>query len=61
MIDRLLPLLKEEGINKLKKATVAVIGVGGVGGISAIALARSGVGNIILQDFDIVEEDSILI
>lgn len=59
MIERLLPLLKEEGINKLKKATVAVIGVGGVGGISAIALARSGVGNIIIQDFDTVEESNI--
>ena len=59
MNQRLIPLFKEEGINKLQKATVAVIGVGGVGGICAIALARSGIGNIIIQDFDVVEESNI--
>lgn len=59
MNERLLPLFKEEGIEKLNNATVAVIGVGGVGGICAIALARSGVGNIIIQDFDKVEESNI--
>ena len=59
MNERLIPLFKEEGINKLQNATVAVVGVGGVGGICAITLARSGVGNIIIQDFDIVEESNI--
>ncbi len=59
MYQRLLPLFKEEGLEKLKKSTVAVVGIGGVGGISAIALARSGIGNIIIQDFDIVEESNI--
>lgn len=59
MNERLLPLLKEEGLKKLNNATVAVVGVGGVGGICAITLARSGVGNIIIQDFDKVEESNI--
>ena len=59
MNERLLPLFKETGLNKLKDATVAVVGVGGVGGICAITLARSGVGNIIIQDFDTVEESNI--
>lgn len=59
MNERLLPLFKEEGLNKLNNATVAVVGVGGVGGICAITLARSGVGNIIIQDFDVVEESNI--
>ena len=59
MNERLIPLFKEEGINKLQNATVAVVGVGGVGGICAITLARSGFGNIIIQDFDIVEESNI--
>ena len=59
MNERLIPLFKEEGINKLNKATVAIVGVGGVGGICAITLARSGVGNIIIQDFDVIEESNI--
>lgn len=59
MIQRLLPLFKEEGIKKLNNSTVAVVGVGGVGGIAAITLARTGVGNIIIQDFDTVEESNI--
>ena len=59
MNERLLPLFKEEGLKKLNNATVAVVGVGGVGGICAITLARSGVGTIIIQDFDKVEESNI--
>ena len=59
MNDRLLPLLKEEGLKKINNATVAVIGIGGVGGICVEALARCGVGNIIVQDHDIVEESNI--
>ena len=59
MNQRLIPLFKEAGIEKIANATVAVVGVGGVGGICAITLARSGVGNIIIQDFDGVEESNI--
>lgn len=47
-------LLGEEKLNKLKKSTVAVFGVGGVGGYVAEALARSGVGHIVLVDNDVV-------
>ena len=47
-------LLGEEKLNKLKKSTVAVFGVGGVGGYVAEALARSGVGRIVLVDKDVV-------
>lgn len=47
-------LLGEEKLNKLKKSTVAVFGVGGVGGYVAEALARSGVGHIVLVDKDVV-------
>lgn len=59
MNERLIPLFKEEGLEKLKKSTVAVVGVGGVGGICAITLARCGVGNIIIQDHDVVEVSNI--
>ncbi len=47
-------LLGEEPIDKLKKATVAVFGIGGVGGYTVEALARSGVGNLVLVDNDTV-------
>lgn len=45
-------LIGEEGLRLLSQATVAVIGVGGVGSFTAEALARSGVGKLILVDYD---------
>lgn len=45
----------EEGLNILKNSTVAVLGIGGVGSIAAEALARSGVGRIIMIDKDVVD------
>lgn len=44
---------------KLKAATVGIAGVGGLGSSIAIALARSGVGRLILADFDIVEPSNL--
>lgn len=44
-----------EGLDKLKNSTVAVLGIGGVGGIAAEALARTGVGRIIMIDKDVVD------
>lgn len=45
-------LLGEKGLRRLKKATVMVLGVGGVGSHCIEALARSGVGRLILVDND---------
>lgn len=56
---RLEPLFGEDGLKKLSQATVAVVGLGGVGGIAAEVLARSGVGNLIICDFDEIEESNI--
>lgn len=47
-------LLGEEGIEKLRKAKVMVFGVGGVGAHCIEALARCGVGELILIDNDTV-------
>lgn len=45
-------LIGKEGLNKLNTARVAVIGLGGVGSYTVEALARAGVGWLILVDFD---------
>jgi len=45
----------KEGLEILKNSTVAILGVGGVGSFSAEALARSGVGRLILVDKDDVD------
>ena len=46
-------------INQLKNKTVAIVGIGGVGGYVAESLARSGVGKLILVDYDVVDETNI--
>lgn len=40
---------------KLKNATVAIAGLGGLGSNVALSLARIGVGNLILIDFDVID------
>jgi len=44
-----------EGTDVMKNSTVAVLGVGGVGSIAVEALARSGIGRIIMIDKDVVD------
>ncbi len=48
-----------EGISLLQKKTVAVLGAGGVGSFAMEALARSGVGHLVLIDKDVVEVTNI--
>lgn len=45
-------LIGSEGLEKLEKSKVVVFGIGGVGSFTAEALARGGVGNLILVDDD---------
>jgi len=48
-----------EGQAKLLRATVAVVGLGGLGGYVVEALARMGVGQLVLIDGDVFEEHNL--
>ena len=50
--DRTARLFGDAGLARLANSTVTVFGVGGVGSFAAEALVRSGVGRVILVDFD---------
>ncbi len=52
-------LIGEGALEKLKGSTVAVFGVGGVGSHAADALARCGVGKLVLIDYDNIEPSNI--
>lgn len=58
-LARLRLLLKDEGLERLQNSTVMVIGLGGVGSACAEALARGGVGSLIVLDRDVVEASNI--
>jgi sulfur carrier protein ThiS adenylyltransferase len=44
---------------KLKAATIGIAGLGGLGSAVAVALARVGIGKLILADFDVVEPSNL--
>jgi sulfur carrier protein ThiS adenylyltransferase len=44
---------------KLKKATVGIAGLGGLGSTVAVALARAGIGRLIIADFDKIEPSNL--
>lgn len=59
-LDALLTARHTPGVHEVvKQATVGVAGVGGLGSSIAIALARTGVGQLIIADFDIVEPSNL--
>ena len=45
-------LLGDDGMENLNKATVMIAGLGAVGGYALEAVARAGVGRLLLVDFD---------
>ena len=55
MFERLITLIGEDNVNKLKKANVLIVGLGGVGGYALEKLVRSGIYNLTIVDGDIVE------
>jgi len=58
-LERQITLIGEEATEKLTSSTVLIAGIGGVGGHAADAIARMGVGRIILVDNDTVSLSNI--
>lgn len=53
-------LQKQKRIKEiLSKKTIGIAGAGGLGSTAAVSLARSGIGKIIIVDFDVVEESNL--
>ena len=57
--SRTISLIGEENFNKIASARITVVGVGGVGGIACEMLARSGIKNLKIIDFDKYEESNL--
>ena len=57
--QRLELLIGAENLSKLSAATVAIFGIGGVGSFAVEALARSGVGHLVLIDKDNIDATNI--
>ena len=57
--DRLIKMIGEDSFSSIQSKTVLVLGCGGVGGYVVEGLVRSGIGTIILVDFDTVDETNI--
>ena len=55
MFDRVISLIGEENFKKINNTTVLIVGLGGVGGYALESLARSGIGNFILIDYDKID------
>lgn len=54
--DRVVDFFGEAGFEKIRQARVLVAGLGGVGSHCASALCRTGIGEVLLCDFDPVTE-----
>lgn len=58
-LHRIRLLLGDDAVAKLQSKTVMIVGCGAVGSFAIEALARSGVGNLVLVDFDKIETTNI--
>ena len=53
--ERLKLLMTENDFTRINKTTVLILGVGGVGSYVVESLVRSGIGHLILIDYDIID------
>ncbi len=54
MFERLLTIISEHDLNKIKNAKILLVGVGGVGGYALESLIRSGFEDISIVDGDVI-------
>lgn len=59
MFDRLISLIGEDNFNKIQKKSILVLGCGGVGGYVIEGLIRSGITNITVIDYDVIDETNL--
>ena len=57
--DRQIPLLGEDGQERIRDASVFIAGAGGLGSPVAIYLAAAGIGRITIADFDTVDPSNL--
>ena len=55
MFDRLELLIGKDNLYKIQSTKVLIIGIGGVGGECALSLTRSGIKDIVIIDYDVVD------
>ena len=59
MFERIIKLIGEDNLNKIKSKTVCIVGLGGVGGYALEGLIRSGIENMILVDYDKIDRSNL--
>ena len=59
MFERVISLIGESNYNKIKDKKILIVGVGGVGGTALEALVRSGIENITIVDYDIIDKSNL--
>ena len=55
LFERNYGIFSGEEQERIKTARVSIVGTGGIGGVVAVALARSGLGHFVLQDYDMYQ------
>ena len=54
-LDRLETLIGSDNLSKLRNLNILIVGIGGVGGYVLESLVRSGINNITVVDYDVIE------